>query len=198
SNIVGESNAMPWDVLLTFDRINRSNVYYQDYIAKLVHSIGVGCNMRYGFWQDQSFATPAAASSYMESIGYSNVRTKLYDFNIVKSMLEQDCPVFIGAVRISGDINGHAWVIDGYKKIDKIKTIKRTSGTVISETVEETTDYVHCNWGWENGSNNGWFANTLLKNGCIETADAESFDNSDNNNMHKHYNFWFRIIKYNK
>ncbi len=198
SYIVGETNAMPWDALLAFDRINHANIYYQDFIAKLIHRIGVGCDMNYGFMgTSYSFATPAAASRYMESIGYSNVKTKFYDFNIVKSMLEQGCPVFVGAVRISGGISGHAWVIDGYKKIEKTKIISTMSGTVISETVEESTDYVHCNWGWANGSNNGWFANNLLKNGCIETSDAESFDNSIND-MQKHYNFWFRIIKYNK
>lgn len=194
SVIVGEDNAMSWDSLLICHLDNSKDARYEDYIAKLVHSIGVGCNMAYGFWEDQSFATPMAAKRYLEDIGYDELNVGWYDFEKVKTMLDNDCPVFIGAVRLIGGIGGHAWVIDGYKTKTVKKTVRR-NGMLLSETVVESTDYVHCNWGWENGSNNGWFANKLLEENDIDVRDAEEFD-STNNRQNFHYDFWFRMIEY--
>ena len=197
ADLIDCDETIKWDSLSLEININDSIQCHRK--ASLIHNIGVGCNMQYGFLRKkQSFATPAAASRYMEAIGYSNAETKFYDFNTVKSMLADTCPVFVGALRTElQSKGGHAWVIDGYKKIDKIRTIKRTSGTVISETVEETTDYVHCNWGWRNGSNNGWFANKLLEDNDLNVSDAEEFDSADNDYTYS-YNFWFRMIEYDK
>ena len=77
------------------------------------------------------------------------------------------------------------------------KTVKKTvrrNGMLLSETVVESTDYVHCNWGWENGSNNGWFANKLLEEKNLDVSNAESLDSISTQNYY--FNFWFRMIEY--
>lgn len=60
----------------------------------------------------------------------------------------------------AGD-EGHAWVIDGTYRIEyRITTYYNyspTTGEYDSKTTRtETTNYVHCNWGW-NGVQNGFF-----------------------------------------
>ena len=196
SDIVGDVNAMSWDSLLICNLDNSTNARYEDYIAKLIHSIGVGCDMDYGFWKDQSFATPMAAKRYLEDIGYDGAECDWYDFGKVKSMLDNDCPVFVGALGTKlQNKGGHAWVIDGYIT----KTIKKKilrNGILLSETDVESTDYVHCNWGWKDGANNGWFANKLLEEKNLDVSNAESLDSISTQNYY--FNFWFRMIEYNK
>lgn len=53
------------------------------------------------------------------------------------------------------------------------------------------------NWGWTDGSSNGWFSRQLFDDEYIETDNAESYDSSATL-QDKHYDFWFRIIEYNK
>lgn len=116
-----------------------------------------------------------------------------YDSDVVIAQLDKDCPVFVGA--ISGIAKGHAWVIDGYIT----KTIKKKilrNGILLSETDVESTDYVHCNWGWKDGANNGWFANKLLEEKNLDVSNAESLDSISTQNYY--FNFWFRMIEYNK
>ena len=184
--VVYEVGAMPWDSLImntsSLDSIGK--IRHPDYLAKVVHSIGVGCNMKYGYLgTKQSFTTPVAAKRYLEDIGYSNAeRTIGYDLEVVKAQLQNNCPVFIGA--ISGAVNGHAWVIDGYKKVNTIKIGKNSDGEIVSTTISSTNQYVHCNWGW-NSSCDGWFATGLVD---------ESFSPNDD----YEFDWWFRLVTYDK
>lgn len=54
--------------------------------------------------------------------------------------LDSGCPVFMSAV--AGIVDGHAWVIDGYK----IRNYTSPEGRI-----DKTQNIVHCNWGvaWE-------------------------------------------------
>lgn len=184
--LLNDDNAMPWDSL-KIDNINSSGVQaiqrQKLYKAKLVHKVGVGCDMNYGFYEEQSFATPAAAKRYLDALGYSNVgRTVKYDLDVVKTQLRGNSPVFIGA--LSGVVNGHAWVIDGYKKVQTIKIGKNANGEIVSSSVVSTNQYVHCNWGW-GGYCDGWFTTGLVD---------ESF--SPNNDYE--FDWWFRLVTYDK
>lgn len=44
-------------------------------------------------------------------------------------------------------VDGHAWVVDGY--IDQVKNNKESK-------------YIHCNWGWMNKKENGYFLSDVL------------------------------------
>lgn len=204
SDVLGENVEEDWEWLLAdhsaipdpdeeAKAIARQNELY----AKLVHKVGVGCDMNYGFYKQQSFTTPAAAARYLEDMGYSNVDARKYDFSKTRSMLDNNLPVFVGAVRLCGGVGGHAWVVDGYRQVDYVKIGKDNNGSVISYSVESSSYYVHCNWGWE-GVCDGWFANSMLENKYIETDDAESFDDPTATPHNYHYDSWFRMIEYNK
>lgn len=181
----GEDCITDWRTLRTNNLGTESHVILKTDISRLVHTIGVGCDMIYGFWGSQfSFATPVGARDYLRELGYTNVeRTLGYDLSIIVESLENDCPIFIGAV--SGDVDGHAWVIDGYKEVDCIKTGTNSDGIiVVSPYVVSTTKYVHCNWGWH-GSHNGWFASNLHEQSFITDEDTE-------------YDHLYRLVTYDK
>ena len=186
----------PWSALKAHNFTEGETSLYATNIAQLIHKIGVGCDMWYGFYEQQSFATPAAAARYLEDVGYSNADAMWYDFSKVKSMLDDNLPVFVGAVRLCGGVGGHAWVIDGYRTEYRVKIGTNSDGDIVSTTSEPLRHYVHCNWGW-GGASDGWFANSLLEDKYIETDNAESFDD-DTTPKEKHYDHWFRMIKYNK
>lgn len=198
--VINESDAMPWDsLIMNKDSLHSVEQIRQSYyLAKMAHRIGVGCDMKYGFWSTkQSFATPAAAARYLKDVGYSNTDAKNYNFSEVKSMLDNNLPVFVGALRLSGDVGGHAWVLDGYRTVYRITTGTNSSGNVVSTTTDPLRHYVHCNWGWD-GVSDGWFANSLLENKYIEVNDAESFDDPTKTPYNYYYDHWFRMIEYNK
>lgn len=199
-SVINEFDAMPWDSLVMnkFGLDGIGQIRQSHCLAKVAHCIGVGCYMQYGFLgKNQSFATPVAAAQYLEDVGYSNAEVTWYDFNKVKSMLDDNRPVFVGAVRLNGDIGGHAWVVDGYKSLLRTTIAKNTAGQVVSTTTTTTGFYVHCNWGWE-GASDGWFANGLLEDKYIETNNAESFDDTTVTPKNFHYDYWFRMVEYSK
>ena len=98
-------------------------------------------------------------------------------------MLDDNRLVFVGAVRLNGDVGGHAWVVDGYKSLLRTTIAKNTAGQVVSTTT--TGFYVHCNWGG-GGSYDGWFSYNIMDNPSFSPADDYIYD--------RH----FRIITYDK
>ena len=205
-DIIGVDDAKDWEWLFvdynTIADIEKRNEFLdeqEDCFARLCHYVGEGCDMNYGFMgTDYSFATPNAAKKYLQKLGYTNVVRHIgYDDSIVKAQIEKDCPVLLGAMPRHG-VNGHAWVIDGYKITDKICTIKLPNGTFVSEIVVDSTNYVHCNWGW-GGSCDGWFSSTLLDtDDYIDVADAESYDDSSSSFESSAYTWLFRMVTYDK
>lgn len=175
------------------DSMNLAQDKQEDYVAKLVHSSGVGCDMTYGFMgTDKSYATPNAAKKFMQNLGYENVKRHFgYDLDVIISQLRNDCPILIGA--ISGVVNGHAWVVDSYKKIHKIKSLIRSNGTIVSQTIERISNYVHCNWGWANAMNNGWFVS-----GLFDVGEAYEYDNNDRTSSDLDFDKFFRMVTYDK
>lgn len=204
SDVLGENVEEDWEWLLTnhsaipdpdeeTEAIARQNELY----AKLVHKVGVGCDMNYGFLgKTQSFATPAAARRYLESLGYENVCQYndllcAIDRDIVVNQLREGMPVFIGAM--SGVVDGHAWVIDGYKHRSQVRIGRNSNGSIVSSEVVGTNHYVHCNWGWRQAQNNGWFTY-----GLFDTGIAYSYDNSYQIEEDLDFDHLFRVITYDK
>ena len=84
---------------------------------------------------------------------------------------------------IDGLIDGHAWVIDGYKKRKYVSS---------SGHVDKRQYLVHCNWGW-GGCNNGYFSSGIFK-----TLSAVEFDFSNINTMNENYWHAFNTVTYEK
>lgn len=186
--VVDETNAMPWDSLVVnkycLDSVGQARQSH--YLAKVVHSIGVGCDMKYGFWKKQSFATPTNAQRFLTRLGYANVhKCSDFDYYVVRRGLRNGCPVFVGALGPLVSKCGHAWLIDGYQQIQQNKVGKTSLGEVVSSTPISNSYYFHFNWGW-GGSYDGWFSYNIMNNPSFSPADDYIYD--------RH----FRIITYDK
>lgn len=155
--------------------------------AEIMRKIGDGCDMWYGFWDLCSFTTPQKAANYLSSLSYYGV-VKHTDYNStkVKECITTGRPVFMGA--ISGLVNGHAWVIDGYKEIEWYR-VGEQDDVEVSRTYTSTSKYVHCNWGW-GGLANGWFVS-----GVFDVDNAYSYDNGSSSSE-SYYDFWMRMVTY--
>lgn len=131
-------------------------------VAKLIAEIGKECNMLYG--TNNSFAFPNAAKRCLKNMfGYTNTeRHTVYDEAKIVEMLDNDAPVFLAAV--SNIAQGHAWVVDGYKKY-----------TRYYNNVQENKYYMHCCWGWPQGRCNGYYLSKVfdLRNGALELNEGD-------------------------
>lgn len=137
----------------TLSNTNTSDPTASYEAAYLLYALGQRLNTVYGY--DFGLTLPIYVKRFLRDYGYKDVK-RTFDANdrrteVLKS-LDRGCPVFI----TSGSrwTSFHSWVIDGYRKEVLIsKTTKTDTGEVLSETRDQETLYVHCNYGWFGGCN---------------------------------------------
>lgn len=137
----------------TLSNTNTSDPIARDEAAYLLCALGLRLHTVYGY--DFGLTLPINVKRFLRDYGYKDVK-RTFDANdrkteILKSM-DRGCPVFI----TSGSrlFSFHSWVIDGYRKEVRVsKTTKTDTGEVLSETRDQETLYVHCNYGWFGGCN---------------------------------------------
>lgn len=154
----------------------------KEMLARLCINVGELCKIKYHsiFGNSFGFAWPWDAKSCLEAFGYPNVSWNPgYDESLVIETLNNDCPVFISA--LSGFLQGHAWVIDGYIKRDYVSD---------KGTVKASQTLVHCNWGWH-GNCNGYFTS-----GVFHTQEAETYDECLESTRDENYYCAFNTITY--
>lgn len=155
----GISNST-WDEIENCETGITSNPLLNNDISALAQKAADGIGVKYNFlFSGGTFATPAAVTKYLKSIGYTKAKKHLgYSLSKITEMLKFNRPVFIGA--LSSKISGHAWVIDGIHEQynSKYPASKQT--------------LLHCNWGWSGESENGNIYYGVL-NGYYE---SELFD----------------------
>lgn len=76
---------------------------------------------------------------------YSSADWSSYNYQTVKNNIYYNRPVILSG---SNSSSGHMWVCDGYMDINYYYEDCTGIGYL----------YFHMNWGWTNGSLNGWFA----------------------------------------
>ena len=146
-------------------------------IAQMLRVIGSDVNALYT--RNWTFALPFYAERFLNRIGYRSVNLRRYYYEDgILAMIRNNRPVFVAAV--SGVVNGHAWVIDGY--------MIRERGLHTQQTL------VHCVWGW-GGRGNGWYESGIFNSMPVI-----------HNNTHGHFlpgfanwnknNWIFRTIMY--
>ena len=90
---------------------------------------------------------------WLSSIGYRYTKVNGYNFNTVKSSLDNSCPVITMAT--SSANYGHAWVIDGYKIVKRTRHVVITQINQVTHEVQEFDGgfeyeyekYLNNNWG---------------------------------------------------
>lgn len=179
-NIAYNDVLCEYGVMKSFSSNNSDSQLPKIMLAHFMRFIGDMCNVDYH--KEYAFATPAAAKRCLEKFGYSHVvKTMGYDCDVIVESLKNDNPVFIAA--ISGLINGHAWVIDGYLKQNYLSSNGAFYG---SRTL------LHCNMGW-GGLCNGYYASGIfdVKNGIVIPDEKESEEAPKYN-----FDWWYRILTY--
>ena len=171
-----------WDELQTYP----STTFNKTMAANLLRGIGKSCSSLY--FAEGTFTFPGNATTYLKRLGFTDVNRQDYDFNTVKSMLDNNSPVIIYAVPDKQLKKSHSWCLDGYKirTRTKIKTTYAGSTPISSTTTTETSRMVHCDFGWS-GMSNGYYVSNVFK---INDPSAEldpgmpsnddSFDNYTN------------------
>lgn len=132
-------------------------------IASLIKQIADGIGVKYNYnGSGGTFALPSKVKKYLKRLGYdvdkyTGFKKKTQD-KIVSS-LSKGHPVFIGA--LESNCHGHAWVIDGCKYHH-----------------ESNNYFNHCNFGWTDGSSNGWYYYNLfnITTGCESLDSGNSPD----------------------
>ena len=164
-----------WRDIQQFDfrASNAANTPTGRTVAAMLAYIGTGVNAIYT--REHTFALPVDARDFLCRMGYRNVNRHIgWREDRVINMLLGRRPVFQAA--ISGLVNGHAWVIDGYM-------------THIAGGTLQTL--FHCVWGWYNGRANGWYAS-----GVFSTRDGAVIPTQPGTEPHN-FRWWFRTVTYN-
>ncbi|MDR3272269.1 MAG: C10 family peptidase, partial [Flavobacteriaceae bacterium] len=150
---------------------------FRTQVANLMKEIGNGVGMKYGC--DGSSAQTYDAVSFMKRLGYkggSSSFLNIYNFPETYNSVYQDKPVLISGqskkvkhkflgITIYTTYKGHAWVVDGYLRQQQqvtvtVQLIKKSTGQVISQSTHTGYNYInflHNNWGWRKGVNNGYY-----------------------------------------
>lgn len=163
-----------------------------DSIAALLRGISSGCNCLYFY--NGTFCFPKCAVNFMEDEGYDNVAMVDYNFTSVKSMLDNNKPTIICSIPNINIVKSHSWNIDGYKIKKRTKTTEiYKGGELISQkTEEETSQMVHCDFGWK-GACNGYYVSGLFKLG----DDSVERDEGTSHNQTTNYNNYLKLMIYN-
>lgn len=135
----------------------------KEMMAQFILNVGGWCGTKYHsiFGKSWGFAWPSGAKECMSTFGYDNVTLNWgYDEDTVINSLDNGCPVFMSA--IAKLISGHAWVIDGYIKRNRVAS---------TGTITERQTLVHCNWGWH-GNCNGYFTSGVFKTNEAQISDG--------------------------
>ena len=143
-------------------------------ISDFLYDISMFVNTTYGSpWDGGSSTYKYEAVIYFRNAGYTTSGFIDYNYQTVINELKAGRPVYLRANRsrwLWGIFsfmyyNGHAWVCDGYRVVDKytyIETRKiggKYSDQVLSKTTTtkvSTTKYLHMNWGWGGKEEDGW------------------------------------------
>lgn len=159
--------------------------------AHLLKDISSSCNSWYFY--EGTFTFPNKATSYMRQLGFNNAHSHSYSFERVTNMLDNGKPLIIYSVPGINVFKSHSWNIDGYKIKERTVTTKIYSGSTLikSEEKTETTNMVHCDFGWS-GNCNGYYVSGVFK---LNDSQIEH-DPGTNYGGKTNYNNLLKVITY--
>ena len=139
-----------------------------------------------------------AARSLRKDFSYTGVEYGNYDTYKVRKTLDNGCPLFVCSVPRKGFLNydlesAHGWNIDGYKVCgyDQIKRYYQDDKLVCTTSEKISNTYVHCDFGWKDGLNNGYFAS-----GVFDLSAGQDWDGNRDSTITTNYNWYLKTITY--
>ncbi len=190
-----------WHRISAFEYRNRNNTTLIDdtlnkiAVADFIKQIAIEVNA--GPQNGQTGSNFVDAYNFFAN-HYLNAIPMMYNEDSIKSMIIQHKPVYIRGENYSTGADGHAWVIDGYRKYEDYAHNLNTGEIYKADTLYR--EYFHCNMGW-GGLCDGYYLSktfdatkTLLSKYRVDSIGdfRHKFDGNysfDNN---------FRIISYDK
>lgn len=189
---------------------NEEKEYIENNISTLFKDLGKPENleMKYG---EQSSTQSEKVPRTFRNYGYNCGDLIDYNFSLVKNEIANKRPVYISAVDIKKtekkyflfewlgtkkiSHKGHAWVLDGVKRLKrKGYRVTEWGGVTVYEW-EEYQEFVHCNLGW-NGSGNGYYHSGIFdtNNSPKEVNTTRCTTKEDKEGTEGYYKFEQKII----
>lgn len=150
-------------------------------IGKVLRQLGKLLNTNYRVGAASAYGETVA--SVLQNLGYSFGGYQAYKDSIVQRSLSTRALVYMQGVKAEVQ-EGHAWVVDGHRRITKTTTeYVRPEGNEQWEVMYESYDilnYNHINWGWD-GTCNGYFSSGVYQASKGAEYDAGVGTNYANN-----------------
>lgn len=133
-------------------------------VAQFIYAVGVGIHANYGLDETSSKKENVAnvfKNLAAKNIGYKNVQLGSINNQQAYTLIcEKNLPIWYRGENNYGD--GHAWILDGWKrKMTKITTYYSNNTSEITET---ETDFVHVNFGWAGKHDGDYLFNVFNAN----------------------------------
>ena len=150
---------LDWDAILMHRSNNDCDCDNHEMLGRLIRQIGKLVNMDYG---PQSGAYSSAVPNAFSVLGYKHDAFTSYSSSKLVNSLSRKKLVYMRGSRMNekNEEVGHAWVVDGYKRItyhstEYMKEDYEMLWTITNQSTATFT-YHHINWGWD-GTSNGYF-----------------------------------------
>lgn len=126
-----------------------------------------------------------------------------YDTHLITRSIDINNPVLISGYA-GPNLDGHAWVLDGYKKLPSTtlsvyEVWQLIDGTIYKKLCKRSTPVttqgqylIHCNWGWD-ALARPIKANGYYNSGVWSSAAAHSYDYEDGDDRWFEYNYDVKV-----
>ena len=180
----------------TFDRVITDPILKQK-MAQFMYDLAEEMNSEYAYNETGSSLSDNA--DLIDRKGLSNVRCMDFDRDIIRTMLSDAKPIIVrgSAYNVEGKIGHHAWIIDGRKHTQtSVAKVTIRDGVVISSEYQYsyTTDYIHCNFGWD-GECDGYYGYDIFDT-TIPRPNEPDFGDVIDPYIYI-YDTYLKMIKYN-
>lgn len=146
-----------WDAIMQYDSIPSTDITACNSVAEVIHDIGVLIGTDYGVngsgSQFDSIANCLNAYNYHYLLDHNDAV-----FDSIRADIDNGYPVIMKGTRYvteNGVVKpyGHAWVVDGVA----IKGFILAVIEIPPQAYMSYEYYIHCNWGWRNNDNSGYY-----------------------------------------
>lgn len=101
----------------------------------------------------ESGATEPNIVTGLRKLGYTDAKSRDYNFDVAYKSIEKDRPVLLAGFQNQYGQGGHIWIADGYWE-QTWKVTRKFAGIKVKSWYEYV-DMLYMNWGWD-GTGNGW------------------------------------------
>lgn len=179
-----------WDLLKTHSNNDNSNLVdscetsTHQLMAVVFRQIGYGMKMVYS--SGGSATTLKDIISFVDGWGFNHIHYTSFDQSTVIKRLSENIALYIQGTCVD-DTDGHAWVLDGYKKVESVtceysRPQHQLEWDLLTRSVT-VSEYNHFNWG-ASGDGNGYYLSGVFDTSKpyeldeeVDKAASDAFEN---------------------